>query len=164
MSARIEVKGGKQVAANLARLEEKGIRLAMAALYQEGGEIMSKSERLAPVGVTGALRGSGHVQLPKRTPTGIEVLLGYSGAAASYAVFVHEGTGPAVGRPKYFPPVDALKRWAKKKLGDEDAAYAVARKIYNKGTEPRKFLEEPFYAALAGMAGRIAAKIRGGLR
>jgi len=164
MSASIEIKGGKQMAAKLKRLDEKGIKLAMAALYQEGEGIMAVSKPRAPVGVDGTLRASGHVQLPKRTLNGVEVLLGYGGAAAGYAVFVHEGTGPAVGRPKYFPPIDALKRWAKKKLGDEDAAYGVAWKIYHKGTEPRKFLEEPFYAALAGMTGRIATKIRGGLR
>lgn len=160
MSASIELRGGKQMVGKLDRLTDGGIKLAMSALYQEAEGIMAVSKRRVPVGVDGTLRASGHVQLPRRTLDGVEVLLGYG---ARHAVWVHEGTGPAVGRPKYHPPVSALKRWAKKKLGDEDAAYAVARSIRQKGTKPRKYLEEPFYAALGGMDRRIAARIRRGL-
>ncbi len=146
------------------QLDAQGVRLGSRALFQEGEKIMRASKPLVPV-FHGALRSSGHVQLPRRTASGdVEVLLGYGGAAASYAVFVHEGTGPAVGRPQYWPPIDALKPWARKKLGDENLAFAVAKKIHDKGTKPLKFLEIPFRAAVPGMPGRIAAHIRRGLR
>ena len=59
------------------------------ALFQEGEQIMGKSKRLVPVD-TGALRASGHVQLPVIRGKKVTVVLGYGGAAAPYAVFVHE--------------------------------------------------------------------------
>lgn len=37
-------------------------------------------------------------------------------------------------RPGSQPPTEALRRWARLKLGDENAAYAVARKIAAQGT------------------------------
>ena len=150
------------MAARLKKLSDKGVKLAMAALFQEGESIMAVSKRRVPV-FHGALRGSGHVQLPRRTARGIEVLLGYGGAAAEYAVFLHEGTGPAVGRPRFFPPVSAIEPWVRKKMGPDVDPFVVARSIGRKGLEPRKFLEEPFFAALGGMDRRIAARIRRGL-
>ena len=59
------------------------------ALFLEGEQIMAKSKRLVPVD-TGALRSSGHVQLPVIRGKKVTVVLGYGGAAALYAVFVHE--------------------------------------------------------------------------
>ena len=59
------------------------------ALFLEGEQIMGKSKRLVPVD-TGALRSSGHVQLPVIRGKKVTVVLGYGGAAAPYAVFVHE--------------------------------------------------------------------------
>ena len=59
------------------------------ALFLEGEQIMGKSKRLVPVD-TGALRASGHVQLPVIRGKKVTVVLGYGGAAAPYAVFVHE--------------------------------------------------------------------------
>ena len=59
------------------------------ALFQEGEQIMGKSKRLVPVD-TDALRTSGHVQLPVIRGKKVTVVLGYGGAAAPYAVFVHE--------------------------------------------------------------------------
>lgn len=44
-------------------------------------------------------------------------------------------TGRAPGR---IPPVDALKRWALLKLGDENLAWAIAKKIEREGTERYK--------------------------
>lgn len=148
----------------LKQLDLQAQKLGSAALFQEANKIMAKSKPLVPV-FHGALRSSGHVQLPRRTASGdIEVVLGYGGAASDYAVFVHEGTGPAVGRPRYWPPIEPLKDWARKKLGDERLGYAVQRKIHAKGTEGKKFLEIPFNAALPGMPARIAAFIRRGMR
>jgi hypothetical protein len=164
MSASIEIRGGKQMAANLKRLSEKGVKLAMAALYQEGQDIMRVSKMRAPID-RGPLRGSGHVQLPRRTARGIEVLLGYGGAASEYAVFIHEGTR---GKPNFNPNpkgdfVEAMEAWGVRKKGEAGLGYVLARSIGRKGLEGRKFLEEPFYAALGGMDRRIAARIRRGL-
>lgn len=58
-------------------------------LFQEAEQIMGKSKRIVPVD-KGPLRASGHVQLPEIRGQKVSVTLGYGGAAAPYAVFVHE--------------------------------------------------------------------------
>jgi hypothetical protein len=47
--------------------------------------------------------------------------------AIYYAMYVNDGTMP------HMPPVDALKKWARDKLGDENLAWAVANKIKKYG-------------------------------
>lgn len=61
------------------------------ALYEEGNDIFNESQRLVPV-VTGALAGSGRVTSPSVNATRVEVTIGYGGAAAPYAIYVHERT------------------------------------------------------------------------
>ena len=61
-----------------------------AALYQEGQAIMRDTLPITPIDL-GGLRSSGHVEAP--TPTGPgewEVVLGFGGSAAPYALYVHE--------------------------------------------------------------------------
>lgn len=60
-----------------------------AALYIEAQRIMYESVRITPI-ATGSLRASGHVDPPDISPRGAAVELGYGGAAAPYALFVHE--------------------------------------------------------------------------
>ena len=159
----LEITGGKRIMSNLGKLSLKGHNLAAKGLYQEGLQIERAAKIAAPV-FDNTLRGSGHTQLPKWDRDGVEVVVGFGGAAKGYAVGVHEGTGPAVGRPKYFPPIDALKRWAKKKLGDEGLAFVVARKIYNEGTKPTKFLQNAIVLRTFNMNARLARFIKAGLR
>ena len=62
---------------------------AQAALHRFAEEVMADSkENYVPVR-TGVLRGSGFVA-DAMTPTAAEVTLGYGGAAAEYAIPVHE--------------------------------------------------------------------------
>lgn len=160
----LKIEGVDKVMRELGRLEGKAAILAGRGLYLEGEKIMAQSKRLVPV-FEGPLRASGDVQLPRKTPHGVEVVLGYGGAASKYAIAIHEGMGPAAqGQPKFkkMPPVDAIKPWAQKKLGDEGAAWGVAKSLFKKGREGVKYLEEPFRAALVGMGERIAAHIRKG--
>ena len=65
------------------------------ALYREALAIFRKSQRIVPVGpindptyrgIPGTLRASGVVE----GPTNHEVLIGYGGLAAHYAIYVHE--------------------------------------------------------------------------
>jgi hypothetical protein len=58
--------------------------------------------------VSGNLRATGHVELPKISSNGASVQLGYGGPAAPYALAVHENpntgksdTGSQVGEWKY---------------------------------------------------------------
>lgn len=156
--ARAHVVGGAKLRAAITQAGARAHTLTAQALYIEAERVMAKSKKEAPVGVDGVLRGSGFVELPKTLPgKGVVVYLGYGGAAAGYAVAVHEGTKP------HFPPVDALKRWAKKKLGDEGAAWAVARKIARVGTKATKYLERPMRELAPTMGERMARRIKAGL-
>ena len=53
-----------------------------------------------------------------------------------YALAVEFGSAP------HWTSVDNLKKWAKDKLGDEKAAYALQRHIAKFGTKPRPFIRE----------------------
>lgn len=141
-----------------------------AGLFQEAEHIMNLSKREVPVDM-GTLRNSGFVEMPRgdrsfinRSSHVIEVRMGYGGAASGYALYLHEGTGPAVGRPAFFPPIDVIKEWALRVLGatkDEDSrAFLLARSIGRKGLRPRKYLENPFRARAAGLQGRLAAFVQ----
>lgn len=54
----------------------------------------------------------------------------------SYSIYVHEGTKG----PRKMPPLDALRDWARRVLGDEDAAYPIGRMIAREGTRANPFL------------------------
>ncbi|WP_457556329.1 hypothetical protein [Candidatus Pyrohabitans sp.] len=57
---------------------------------------------------------------------------------AAYAAFIEYGTEP------HMPPVEPLKRWAKRHGMDEKAGWAIAMKIKKEGTEPKPFLRPAF--------------------
>ena len=83
------LRGSAALKRELKRQGKKARKALARALFLEGEQIMAKSKRLVPVD-TGALRASGHVQLPVIRGKKVTVVLGYGGAAAPYAVFVHE--------------------------------------------------------------------------
>jgi hypothetical protein len=168
MKKPIRITGAKEIMRALEQAGQRGRKIAAAAVYQEAERVMSDSEQEVAVGVDGVLRTSGFVKLPTDRGGKIQVELGYGGAAKGYAVYVHEGTGPAVGKPAYMPPSDALKPWVKKKMGVpesevDNVAFLVARKIGRTGTEPTKYLERPLRKRAKGMGQRIASRIRAGL-
>jgi hypothetical protein len=104
----VTVSGLPKVQKALKALGKKGPKAMGKALFREGEGIMGDSkEKFVPV-VTGNLRASGHVNLPKITINGASVQLGYGGPAAPYALAVHENpnvgkteTGSQVGEWKY---------------------------------------------------------------
>jgi hypothetical protein len=79
---------------------------AAGALYREGERIMTEAKRRTPVD-TGALRASGFVHPPVVTGQRITLLLGFGGAAAPYALIVHEDLQArhTVGQAKYLESV-----------------------------------------------------------
>lgn len=84
-------------------------RKAATFLFQRGEEVMEESKRECPVD-TGTLRSSGFVQPPDVERGEMSVLLGYGGAAAEYAVFVHEDLTARhpVGKAKFLE--DPIRR------------------------------------------------------
>lgn len=73
----------------LKRLADKFPDYVGAALYQEAQIEMTEAKRRTPVD-TGRLRASGRVALPVREGRRISVTLSFGGAAAPYAIYVHE--------------------------------------------------------------------------
>lgn len=55
------------------------------------------------------------------------------GYAAEYARYVEFGTAP------HWPPIEPLKGWARRVLGDESLAYAVQKSIAENGTPAQPF-------------------------
>lgn len=67
-----------------------------------------------------------------------DVIVGTVGTNVEYAEAVEFGSEP------HFPPIASLKGWANRVLGDEDAAYPVAKAIAKNGTKPQPFMSPAF--------------------
>lgn len=90
---------------------------------------------LAPVD-SGRLRAS---IIPEIRAEGREVL-GVVGSNVVYAPYMELGTGIYAGGKPYFPPPEALERWASR---HGSTGYLVALAIYKAGgLKPRKFLQQ----------------------
>ena len=57
--------------------------------------------------------------------------------------------------PGHFPPISALRGWARRVLGDESAAYPVARSIAETGLDAQPFLGPAFRENLEWALDRI---------
>lgn len=90
-------------------------------------DIVNEMKVEAPMGATGDLRRS--IQI--FTTSDNEVLLG---TRIGYAEDVVEGRGPHIA------DFDAIQVWARRKLGDENAAGPVWRNIAKYGTNPNDFV------------------------
>lgn len=139
-----------------------------------GEIIMGEAKELAPVDL-GTLRNSGYVLGPTATRMGghaaqpgaeaativadalfgVNVVVGFGGPAAPYALVMHEGRMPG-STP---PPIEAIKAWARRKGIDENLAYPIARSIGKKGTKPLKYLETPAKAHAGEVAPMVAKAI-----
>lgn len=155
----IEIEGNKALIANLKRVGLEAPKALAAAMMQEAEQIMTEAKVLVPVDL-GNLRATGHVAPPVIEGTTVTVALGFGGPAAPYAVYVHEGTGPAVGRPAFMPPVEAIKPWMRRHEIPEEYAFPIARAIGQRGLPPTKYLETPAKARTAGMAARMAQTVK----
>ena len=152
--------GGDKLRAVLRAVGVAGARALGVALYREAERIMARSKTEFVPSDMGILRASGFVKPAEVSATSVSVTLGYGGAARAYALYVHEGTGPAVGRPAFFPPLEAIRAWAKRHGLPEAAAFPIARAIGRRGLRPLKYLERPVLEAVPGMDGRLAAVVR----
>jgi len=89
VSVKIDITGQNKVISRLQSLGDTSTRALAAALYQEGEQLIAEAKQETPVD-TGALRASGHVQQPTINGRQVEVVAGFGGVAAPYAVYVHE--------------------------------------------------------------------------
>ncbi len=117
--------------------------------YEAGIILMAEAASLVPQD-NGQLRNSISVQTIEKTksigsvtsqnilpkPTENDVAL--VGTNLKYAAATEYGSRP------HMPPVDALKTWAKRHLGSEDAAWPLALSIKKKGTKAQPFMRPAF--------------------
>jgi hypothetical protein len=133
--------GTQAVDRRIRRLASRLPQIAARALRREAEAIMTESKRkYVPVDL-GTLRSSGHVGevIIKPGPAGgVEVTLGFGGAAAPYALAIHEVHSPH--DPPSWKGVD------------------VNFKLKGRG---RKYLEIPLRLAVRGMAERIGIRVQG---
>ena len=112
------LRGSRALRRELKRRGRVAPKALARALFHEGEQIMAASKRLVPVD-KGALRASGHVQLPVIRGKRVTVVLGYGGAAAPYAVFVHEK------QARHKPPT----QWKYLEVPLNEAIPGMARRI-----------------------------------
>lgn len=118
MGLTVVLEGTKELMAVLKRLGTRAPVAAGRALFREAEAIMTSAKGRTPVD-TGALQGSGHVELPDVDMTGAQVVLGFGGAAAPYAIFVHEDLTArhTVGEAKFLEKsVDEARRGMEQRL------------------------------------------------
>lgn len=112
-------------------------------------------------------------------------ILGHEAAAgANYAAYVEHGTGPAAGRPRYYPNPDSLQdylgntaavrgfSWARagsRRRREQTAdvmvrAYAWAWSIYMKGTKPHPYMKPAAEASDARVRQVLRVAVERGIR
>ena len=112
---------GRAVAGALFSLSRDIAKDQHVATLKVASMILKDAKHYAPVR-TGALRRSGRIMvLDKKT---VMVAFGGRGTGVDYAPFVEFGRAP--GR---MPPISELQTWAARAMGDDNAAFLVARKI-----------------------------------
>lgn len=120
MTRNFEITGSDELVAKLSELGDRGRAAGGRALFEAGNEIMNMSLEEVPVD-KGILRSSGFVDRPETTASGVEVQLGYGGAANDYALVQHERLDfrHRVGKAKYLEdPANAWASKAEQSLGD----------------------------------------------
>lgn len=104
MNAEMTLQGLDELLGALAAAPQRLLTATGGALYRRGEAIMADSkEHYVPVD-QGILRDSGHVELPEYVDGGVQVRLGFGGAAEAYAEVQHEDMSlnhPNGGGPKY---------------------------------------------------------------
>lgn len=136
MNLAMTIEGSLEVRKALQELGNQAPDAVKAALYQEATELLNDADALVPRD-TGALAASKFQQFDNSD--GIAVVVGYGGAAAPYALKVHEN--PRSGVTGGVSPSGKLyKHWA-----------AVGQ---------WKYLETPFKARVDGFTSRIGAFLR----
>jgi HK97 gp10 family phage protein len=82
----------------------------------------------------------------------------YVGSTSKYAPFVEFGTRP------HFPPLDAIREWCRLKGIPESAAFPIAKKIAERGTEAQPFMYPALQAGKRNHLSRLRALIKSGLK
>ena len=112
----IKVRGMRETTRALKGLGAKGSRALGSALFTVAQtEILAKAKQLVPV-ITANLKDSGDVELPVFAGNQVSVDIFFGGAAAAYALAVHENpragkTGGISPQGKKYPAFSRVGQW-----------------------------------------------------
>lgn len=164
-----DIRGTKQLINQLRKAGQFAPQALAQGMNVEAEEIVTAAKQALNAGYPaptagldiGTLSASGHA-IPAQVTATYEIVarVAFGGPAAPYALYLHEGTGPMVGRPQFEPPVDKFYDWAQRQLGDRSKASIIATTVGSRGLRPRKYLEIPWKARTRGMSGRLARTIK----
>jgi hypothetical protein len=127
-----EIVGAKELKQALDKAGSYAIQELGKALIKTALVIEGKAKVEAPINF-GPLRASIHSEGPKEYPGNVEARVGTN---LNYAEAVEKGSRP------HTPPIGPLKLWAKRKLGNENIAYAIQKKIAKTGTKGTFFFKK----------------------
>jgi hypothetical protein len=92
----VELRGMKKLIKSMERLDG-GEKILAQAMFAEANVVLNESKKIVPV-ATGNLRASGRVERPVTGNGEASVEITYGGAAAPYALIVHEVPTNSGGR------------------------------------------------------------------
>ncbi len=148
------VKGTEQVIKNLSHIEKSIVQEIVYGAQAVQAKLINDARANVPVGVTGALSASIQPGAIIVTDDNVEAFVE---ANVDYASFLEFGTRP------HFPPVDALRDWCAKFLGDERLAFVVARAISRRGTLAHPFMGPALIENMPVFHNAIIAAVQRGL-
>jgi hypothetical protein len=129
-----EIIGVKELAQATADAAKQSGKIISEFLNDTAREVVSSLQDVTPTGATAHLRQSMHAEFA--TPAKQTAIVGTN---VKYAPFVEYGTKPH--RPPTGPN-SSLRLWARRKLGDEKAVYAIARSIAARGTKGQGYMKK----------------------
>ena len=128
---KITIKGKDETKKILETLPKRMGFALIKAMREAAIHIQSLAKEKAPV-----WRGMLRVSIVQTVKTEDNKLVAEVGSGLPYASAVEFGR--KIG---WFPPLNDLKVWARRKLGDERLAYPVARAIKRRGYREQPYLE-----------------------
>lgn len=150
----MKITGADQVIRNLSTIESNIVKEIAYGAQAVQAKTVNDARGYVPTGVTGTLSLSIQPGLITITDDNVEAVVE---ANADYASYIEFGTRP------HFPPVDALRDWCAKFLGDERLAFVVARAIARRGTMAHPFMGPALLENMPVFHDAIAAAVLRGI-
>jgi len=134
---RVSIRGSEEILSRLKAMPQRVTNALIKAMEDSTILIQSIAKVNAPV-----YRGFLRVSIAQDVRQEGNTIIGEVGSAAPYADVVEQGRN--VG---WFPPVQELQTWARRKLGDEHLAFVIGRAIRKRGFRAQPYLQPAIEAA-----------------
>lgn len=129
MKISLEIKGVENFKQKVEKVKKIIPKYLSDAINNTADDAVQNISKETPIGATSMLKNSWKVNYANENKLSAKV---GTHLAPHYAPDIEYGTRP------HKPPIGPLKIWAAKKLGNENLAFAIAKKIAKKGTKAQK--------------------------